>query len=705
MIPIQVNDYQFLVKSNLSIIEACKCIGIIIPRFCYHEKLSVAASCRMCVVELDKVPKPITACSADISANLIFFTNTPFVKKARENILEALLLNHPLDCPICDQAGECDLQDQVTVFGSSYSRFYTDSKRAVEDKYCGVLIKTIMTRCIHCTRCVRFGSEIIGIDFLGTLNRGISTEIGGYISKSFTSEISGNLIDLCPVGALTANPYFFKNRPWELRTIDTIDTLDSLGSNIYLNYKESNIVRILPKVNEDLNENLITDKTRFGFDGLSSKNRLQEYFSKIFDLNSSKKNFPSNIQTKLHKLFLINESLDLELNFLLNSLTSLDQNFRLHSIENAKTNTNLHLSWNFNSVKDLYSDIKTCFLFTSNIRVENALLNTKLRVKFFNKNFNIVGFGLVFKSNYAVRFLNITVKNIVSLFEGKNFALGANLFKDKTPVFFFGESFHRRFSASSLSFFSHIKTYFPTAILYTLNNSSNTSTILYLNVKPINKNIINKSSFYALYNLEANYKIQAILDNSFVSNLGKTILLFNSYKSSLNQILEFFKEDINTSLMTIPVPHCLESEGIFLNLEERPQQTQTLRNSSSLSSLKNVIKAFILNLKGFLSQSHTLLVLENKEYIFYSPITKIESFPELKFIFELSRNFNLFDSIKKTFSSLLILKFNSPNFSFRCFKYPFKSAFEDFYLTNSLLKNSLTMLECSRESRKVFDNF
>jgi len=213
MISIELNNCIFLVKSNLSVIEACKFLGVAVPRFCYHEKLSVAASCRMCIVEIEKSPKPVTACSTDISSNMVIYTNTPFVKKARENILEALLLNHPLDCPICDQAGECDLQDQVKIFGSSHSRFYYMNKRTVEDKNCGPLIKTIMTRCIHCTRCVRFGSEIAGVDYLGTLNRGVSTEIGGYISKLFDSEISGNVIDLCPVGSLNKKKIFqlYKN--------------------------------------------------------------------------------------------------------------------------------------------------------------------------------------------------------------------------------------------------------------------------------------------------------------------------------------------------------------------------------------------------------------------------------------------------------------------------------------------------------------
>jgi len=252
MIRIKINNIEFFVKKNISVLEACRYVGIFIPRFCYHEKLSIAGNCRMCLV--DNGIKLVSSCTAVVEDNPQIFTDTPMVKKARENVIESLLLNHPLDCPICDQAGECDLQDQTKLFGGDYSRFF-QSKRGVEDKECGPLIKTIMTRCIHCTRCVRYGTEIAGVDYFGTLNRGGSTEIGNYIPKLFDSEISGNVIDLCPVGALTSKPYAFKARPWELKITENIDLSDSLGSNVYVNLKETEIIRVLPKNNIKINEN------------------------------------------------------------------------------------------------------------------------------------------------------------------------------------------------------------------------------------------------------------------------------------------------------------------------------------------------------------------------------------------------------------------------------------------------------------------
>jgi len=699
MIPIQVNDYQFLVKSNLTIIEACKFIGIIIPRFCYHEKLSVAASCRMCVVELEKIPKPITACSADISSNLTIFTNTPFVKKARENILEALLLNHPLDCPICDQAGECDLQDQVKVFGSFYTRFYVDTKRGVEDKACGSLIKTIMTRCIHCTRCVRFGSEVAGVDFLGTLNRGISTEIGGYISKSFNSEISGNLIDLCPVGALTANPYFFKNRPWELRSVDTIDTLDGLGTNTYIHYKETNVVRILPRINEDLNENLISDTTRFGFDALFSINRLQK---SIYNITSIDK---LNFNSKKKKLFLINDGVDLELMILLQKLTFIDPTINVRSINNVNRQKNFHISWNFDKVKSFNKEVKTCFLLTSNIRVENALLNAKLRIKFFNTNFNVLGLGLPSKSNFQISFINLTFKKIIELLEGKILYYSSSIFFDNNPIFFLGESFVKRSSVSSSFFANYLKLYLPRSIIFNVNTNSNTSGIAHLGIKSLDKNTFSKTMSYVFYNLDTNYKIQKVIDCSYIFNNGKNLFLFTAFKSFYNSITTFIQNDKTNSLIAIPILNSLEFKGTYLNLEERPQQTQTLKDVSSTSSLKNSIKNFFIKTSGYISQNQILTTIHNKEYLTLIPLKNLESLEEFHFINELIRNYVLFDSIKKKFSNSLSLEFNSFTSFSKCFKYPFKSSIDDFHLSNSFLRNSLTMLECSRETRKLFDNF
>ena len=262
-----VNNKKIFYKKNLTVIQACLKAGIEIPRFCYHDRLSIAGNCRMCLVEIEKSPKPMASCALPVMPEMKIFTDSVLVKKAREGILEFLLANHPLDCPICDQGGECDLQDQSLIFGSDRGRFY-EIKRAVEDKDCGPLIKTLMTRCIHCTRCIRFSSEIAGVSFLGTTGRGLNMEVGSYLDKVFNSNLSGNVIDLCPVGALTSKTYAFTARPWDLSFVESIDVFDSLNSNISFSFKGLKILRVLPLLNEKVNEEWISDKIRFSLDGL-----------------------------------------------------------------------------------------------------------------------------------------------------------------------------------------------------------------------------------------------------------------------------------------------------------------------------------------------------------------------------------------------------------------------------------------------------
>merc|ERR1740128_179796 len=253
-------------------------VGVEIPRFCYHDRLSIAGNCRMCLVEVEKSAKPVAACAMPVMNGWKIKTKSDFTRKAREGVMEFLLVNHPLDCPICDQGGECDLQDQSMAFGSDRSRF-TDNdflgKRAVEDKNFGPLVKTVMTRCIQCTRCVRFSSEVAGVEDLGTTGRGNNMQIGMYVDKMLLSELSGNVIDLCPVGALTSKPYAFMARPWETRKTESVDVMDGLGSNIVVTHRTGEVLRIMPRMNEDINEEWISDKSRFACDGLKRQRLTQ----------------------------------------------------------------------------------------------------------------------------------------------------------------------------------------------------------------------------------------------------------------------------------------------------------------------------------------------------------------------------------------------------------------------------------------------
>ncbi len=263
-----------------ALIQVCDREGVEIPRFCYHDRLKIAGNCRMCLVEVRPgPPKPQASCALPAAENMEVFTASPMVKKAREGVMEFLLINHPLDCPICDQGGECDLQDQAMEYGSGVSRFH-EHKRAVEDKDMGPLVKTAMTRCIHCTRCVRFIDEVAGVPELGALGRGEHMEITTYLEKSLTSELSANVIDLCPVGALTSKPYAFKGRPWELTKTESIDVMDALGSNIRIDARGDAVMRILPRLHEEVNEEWLSDKSRYAMDGLRVQRLDRPYIRK-----------------------------------------------------------------------------------------------------------------------------------------------------------------------------------------------------------------------------------------------------------------------------------------------------------------------------------------------------------------------------------------------------------------------------------------
>ena len=262
-----IDGLEVVVEPGTSVLQACEQLGIEIPRFCYHERLSVAANCRMCLVEMERSPKPIASCAMPCADGMVIKTNSEQAKRARQGVMELILLNHPLDCPICDQGGECDLQDQAVAYGGEHTRSI-EERRVVENKDLGPLIKTEMTRCILCTRCIRFSEEIAGVSVLGAVGRGTHTEVTTWVDATIASELSGNLVDVCPVGALTSKPYAFTARPWELRKTESVDVLDAVGSNIRIDVRGAEVMRVLPRLNEDVNEEWIGDKTRFAIDGL-----------------------------------------------------------------------------------------------------------------------------------------------------------------------------------------------------------------------------------------------------------------------------------------------------------------------------------------------------------------------------------------------------------------------------------------------------
>lgn len=390
-----VDGTEVEVPAHYTLLQACEEAGAEVPRFCYHERLSVAGNCRMCLVELKGAPKPIASCAWGVrdcrpgpEGQLPeVSTRSPKVKKAREGVMEFLLINHPLDCPICDQGGECDLQDQAMAYGVDKNRF-EENKRAVEDKNIGPLVKTIMTRCIHCTRCVRFTTEVAGVSDLGATGRGEDMEITTYLEAAMASELQGNVIDLCPVGALTSKPYAFKARPWELTKVESVDVMDAVGSNIRVDVKGREVMRIMPRLNESINEEWISDKTRFIWDGLRSQRLDRPYireggklrpasWGEAFALIADKasKTAPEKIGALAGDLAGVEEMFALK--GLMGALGSASMDCRTDGT--ALDPVHGRASYLFNSTIDGIEDADAILLIGTNPRHEAPILNARIR--------------------------------------------------------------------------------------------------------------------------------------------------------------------------------------------------------------------------------------------------------------------------------------------------------------------------------------
>ena len=427
---IVIDGKDFEVEENLSIIQACEVSGVEIPRFCYHEKLSVAGNCRMCLVDIEDArgmsPKPVASCAMQVSDGLKIHTKTQRVKKAREGVMEFLLINHPLDCPICDQGGECDLQDQSVAYGLGGSR-YEQNKRSVENKDMGPFIKTEMNRCIHCTRCVRFSTEVSGSDEIGAIGRGRDMEITTYLDIAVKSELSGNVIDLCPVGALTSKPYAFSARPWELKQTESIDVMDAIGSNIRIDTKGNKVMRVLPRNNDEVNEEWISDKTRFFWDGLSLQRIDKPYlrengklrqvsWNKAIDVASDKllNTNPEKIASITGDLVSIESIYSIKK--LMDSIKSPNTECRQ---DGSKINGGRE-KWLFNSKLSGIDESDGCLLIGTNPRIEAALINSRIIRKSKENNYSIGLLGDKSELNYNYDYLGDDPSIIYDLINNNN---------------------------------------------------------------------------------------------------------------------------------------------------------------------------------------------------------------------------------------------------------------------------------------------
>lgn len=659
MFEITINDQTVLVPKGSTVLEACRFVGIDIPRFCYHDRLSVAGNCRMCLVEIEKTPKPVAACAMPVAHQMVVYTDTPLVKKARENVLETLLLNHPLDCPICDQGGECDLQDQTREYGSDYTRFYT-TKRTVEDKYCGPLIKTIMTRCIHCTRCVRYAAEVAGVDILGTLNRGGHTEIGAYLTRVFQTEIAGNVIDLCPVGALTSKPYAFTARPWELRTAESVDVLDSLGSNIFVDFKETEALRVLPRLNEEVNEEWISDRIRFSYDAIR-RQRISDIYVRVNDKFIQKDwvDALTVLKEKMNNsnvLVLVPSSLDIQS---LNTLMSLakQSNIRVRCVDTNLARTYSTVWENSATILDLEkSDM--CFLLGVNPRFEGAVLNIRIRSQYLKGNYSIVQFGAPYKANITTNFLGISLSEVLNILEGRS-AVQTIISSAKQPYFVIGDALTKRIDFNLIV--SHLNQLNTNAKILYLTAKINTNNIILQNIRKFKMQDLMWSQTIMSLFLDDNQSTRKIL------NLAKT--QFKIWGQSNGSVAASMND------LILPLSLFVEGENEYVNAESR-----YLRTTKVFAPVKSIrsLNVLLTALGGKGAVSNPLAISSNDE------------------------EFATFAGSQKVFTSFINTKVTNSDL---CSLLPLKSTVEDFYLVDSFTRSSQIMGQSSTIYRKQASNF
>ena len=440
-----IDGVEIEVPAGITVLQACEMAGKEIPRFCYHERLSIAGNCRMCLVEQEKAPKPIASCAMPVAEGMSIKTDSPLVKKARSGVMEFLLINHPLDCPICDQGGECDLQDQAMAFGHHSTR-YADDKRAVTDKDFGPLVKTVMTRCIQCTRCIRFATEVAGVETLGAVGRGEHMEVSTYVSQTINSELSGNLIDLCPVGALTSKPYAFTARSWELRKTETIDVLDATGANIRVDVRGRDLLRILPRVNDDVNEEWLGDKSRFSVDGLKRQRLDQPYVrdgGKLRPASWDQAFAAIANRTKgmagTRMAALAGDLVDVESMFALKELMHALGSPHLDCRQDgAKLDPGARVSWLFNSTIAGIDQTDVVLLIGSNPRWESPIINARIRKRYLKGAFRAASIGQDIPLTYPCEHLGSGPDILRAIADGSH-PFASVLKEAKAPMLILGQ--------------------------------------------------------------------------------------------------------------------------------------------------------------------------------------------------------------------------------------------------------------------------
>ena len=670
MLKLKVNDIEVEVEEGLTVLQACEKAGVEIPRFCYHEKLSIAGNCRMCLVEMEKSPKPIASCAMPAAEGMVIKTNTPKIEKSRKGVMEFLLANHPLDCPVCDQGGECDLQDQSMFYGIDKSRF-KENKRAVPDKNMGPLIKTQMTRCIHCTRCIRFATEIAGVPELGAIGRGEDMQITTYLEKSIQSELSGNVIDLCPVGALTSKPYVFEARPWELKKTETIDVMDAVGSNIRVDTYDWEVKRVLPIINEDINEEWISDKTRYACDGLLNQRLDTPYikynnkfekasWDEVFEIIKSK--IKNTDKEKIAGF--VGDLTNMEASYIFKEFferTIDTKNYESRSsdmfIDSSKRENYL-----FNSTINGIEESDLILLIGTNPRFEATMLNARIRKAYLNNKVKIVSLNDVGDLTYPYHILDGKTKTIKNIIENNN-ELTKDIIEAQKPMIIFGESFLKSKSAEFL--FSSFKNFL-------LSNNKFNDDWNPLNFLPSDAATVGSLDLDIID--PKNELIKNLNENKFdlVFLMGQDNLKFNKKNEFVIYIGSHGDNGAELADIILPGAAYTEQSGHYTNLEGKIQKAH--KASYPPGDAKEDWQ-IINNLAEFMNNRG---LFNDKD--------------ELE-----SSMFNYINLKKEKQERHSNTKVNLSNFEDEILKITYK----DYYFSNVIARSSKTMLDCNNSKIEV----
>ena len=674
---ITINGKEIEFEKGMTVLQACELADVEIPRFCYHEKLSIAGNCRMCLVEMEKSPKPIASCAMPAAEGMNIKTNTSLVEKARKGVMEFLLANHPLDCPVCDQGGECDLQDQSLYYGVDKSRF-VENKRDVKEKYMGPLIKTQMTRCIHCTRCVRFATEVAGVPEIGAIGRGENMEITTYLEKSMESELSANVIDLCPVGALTSKPYAFEARPWELKKTESIDVLDAVGSNIRVDTYNWEVKRILPRLNNEINEEWISDKTRYSCDGLLKQRLDVPYIKKENKLQKSSWDEAINLLVEKIQSFKPEEIAG-HIGDMVNMETALGfkklfKIFKSKNIEfrekNFYINPSEKMNYIFNSSISGIEESDLILLIGTNPRYEATILNARIRKAFVQRKVPIFSIGNPGDLTYDYNIIGSKTDDIKKIINNEN-DISKKILLAKKPIIIIGESALELKSGKYI--FEELKKFLVNNNL--INENWNALNIL-----------VQNASTVGLFDLKI-LPTEKEDNSSFFNNLNNKKFKFLYLMASDN--LDFKKDnefvvyqgshgDRGAELADIILPSATytEQNGLYENLEGRLQECK--KASYPIGEALEDWKIFnkIIKTIGRQEESSSFDQLRKEVLSNIPNFSKINELPK----HTVTKNSNIETSFIS--EEVLIREI-------------------DYYYSNSISRSSKTMSECRQIRQKI----